>query len=55
MAIVRITTGEVGMALHNGEPAILEPGRHILREPEWKYVGSQVSEIYAATQLAPHV
>jgi len=38
---VRILPGEVGLAVQEGKPVLLDAGRHLLVSPEWRYIGTQ--------------
>ena len=38
---VRILPGQIGLAVQEGRPVILEAGRHLLISPEWRYIGTQ--------------
>lgn len=42
--IVRILPGEIGLAVNaQGAPVVLDEGRHVLRPPEWSFVGKAKS------------
>merc|ERR1711998_38618 len=38
---VRVLPGQVGLAVQGGQPVVLEEGRHLLLEPEWRFIGTQ--------------
>ena len=38
---VRILPGQIGLAVQEGKPVILEAGRHRLVSPEWRFIGTQ--------------
>lgn len=44
VTIVRVLPGEIGLAQSTqGRPAVLDEGRHILRRPQWSFVGKASS------------